>query len=200
MAEGSPTPRRRNAASTKARILEAACKCFAQVGYAGTGIRDIAAAAGVSYTLLGRYYGSKAGLLEAALIESTGIGPIMITERSRFGGHLAELIARNVPDGQQTAMTILAAADPVAKEIAMRVVEERVVQPLAAWIGEPHARERALAIMVLGGGFVTYSQHMPLLAGPVGPDHVMVQWLARSFQQILDEPETWQTVALPEQA
>jgi len=197
MATKSAHSRRRDAASTKARILAAARQLFAEVGYAGTGIRDIAALAGVSYTMLGRYYGSKAGLLEAALIDSTTMDPVIAADRTRFGEHLAGLVTRNLADGQQTAMTMLAAADPVAREIALKVVEERVVQPLAAWVGEPHARERAIAIMMLGGGFVTYSQHLPLLAGPISPDHVMARWLARSFQQIIDDPEAWRELAQP---
>ena len=183
---------RRDAAATKARILDAAKQCFSDVGYAAAGIRDVAAVAGVSYTLVGRYYGSKAGLLEAALIDSTSIDPVLSgLSKANFGERLARLIAEGLSDRHPTAMTILAAADPIARAVATRVVESRVVKPLADWIGEPHGHDRALAITMLGGGFVTYSQHLPLLKLPIGPNHPLVGWLARSFQEIIDNPASW---------
>lgn len=185
-------PRRRDAVSTKARILAAAKQCFSTIGYTGTGIRDIAAVAGVSYTMLGRYFGSKAGLFEAALIDGMGIEPIMAADRSEFGANFVRVITRNLTDGHQTAMTHFAAGDPIAREIVLRVVEERVVRPLADWLGEPNARERTVAIMMLGGGFVIYSRQLPFVAGPLGIDHPIVRWLAASLQQIVDNPTRWQ--------
>ncbi|MCE7796676.1 TetR family transcriptional regulator [Sphingobium sufflavum] len=195
MEAAETSPRRRDSVATKARILAAAKQCFAQVGYAGTGIRDIAARAGVSYTLLGRYYGSKAGLLEAALVDSIGIAPVMAAERSGFGENLARLITQSLDDMQPIAMTILSAADPDARLIATRVVDALVVEPLAAWIGAPHARERAVAITMLGGGFVIYSRQLPLLGGPVGMDHPSARWLARSVQDVVDRTEGWDGAA-----
>lgn len=187
--------RRRDAAATKARILAAAKTCFSEVGYAGTGIRDVAAAADVSYALLGRYFGSKAGLFEAALTDNTNIGPVIAGPRSRFGETLARLIAGNPSAVEPTAMTILGAADPVARDIAMRVVEKQIVQPLAAWIGEPCGRERAIALVMLGGGFVVYARQLPLIGQGVGIDHPTVGWLARSFQDIIDDPASWRRYA-----
>src|SRR3546814_5922181 len=63
---------------------------FSETGYSQSGIRDIAAIADVSSTLLLRYYGSKTALLEAALIEAMPIGDLLATtERSQFGEVLA---------------------------------------------------------------------------------------------------------------
>jgi AcrR family transcriptional regulator len=59
--------KRRNPAVTKARILAAAQKVFAERGYAQTGLRDIANEADVSSALPVTYFGTKAGLFEAAL-------------------------------------------------------------------------------------------------------------------------------------
>ena len=195
MNTASKPKQRRDAVATKARILAAATQCFSEVGYAGTGIRDIAAAAGVSYTLLGLYFGSKAGLLEAAIIDSLELEPFLASmPRAEFGERLARLVARNLDGKQPTAMTILAAADPIAGAIATRVVRNQVIKPLADWIGEPYARERAVALTMLGGGFVIYSQQLPLLGEPLGFDHPIVRWLARSFQDIVDNPDGWKTV------
>jgi len=58
-------PKRRNAPKTKAKILAASQEAFAELGYSQAGIRDIAAIAGVSSTLLLRYFGSKPALFRS---------------------------------------------------------------------------------------------------------------------------------------
>ena len=55
----NPIPRRRNAAVTREAILLSARKAFAQSGYDGAGVREIAAGAGVTAMLVNRYFGSK---------------------------------------------------------------------------------------------------------------------------------------------
>jgi AcrR family transcriptional regulator len=51
--------------ATRARIVEAACQCFAQRGYAHTSNRDIAERAGLTTGALYHYFGSKAELFAA---------------------------------------------------------------------------------------------------------------------------------------
>lgn len=53
----------RDAEATRARLLDAALKAFAEHGYHGTTTRDIAAAAGMSPAALYVHYGSKEELL-----------------------------------------------------------------------------------------------------------------------------------------
>ncbi|MFI6924611.1 TetR family transcriptional regulator [Nonomuraea spiralis] len=55
------------AAETRQRLLRAAAEVFAERGYDGTRVADIAAAAGVSNGALYAHFGSKAELLVAAL-------------------------------------------------------------------------------------------------------------------------------------
>ena len=55
------------AAQTRERLLRAAAEVFAERGYGGTRVVDIAAAAGVSNGALYAHFGSKAELLVAAL-------------------------------------------------------------------------------------------------------------------------------------
>ena len=52
-------------ATTEARLLAAAETTFAEQGFAGTGVREIAGRAGVSVSLINRYFGGKDGLLMA---------------------------------------------------------------------------------------------------------------------------------------
>ncbi|WP_329558407.1 TetR family transcriptional regulator [Streptomyces uncialis] len=63
-APGPPSgERRRDAAATRLRLLEAARDLFAERGYEGATVRDIAERAGANQALLFRYFGSKQGLL-----------------------------------------------------------------------------------------------------------------------------------------
>lgn len=186
--------RGRKAAATKARILAAAKQCFSEMGYANTGIRDVAAVAGVSYALIGRYYGSKPGLLEAALRATLTADSILSVDRAQFGENLASVLTLAARSGETTtSMTILAAADPVARAVATRLFETQLIQPLAEWLGQPSARERAVAIAMLCAGFVAHARLVPLLGTPltVETESPMFRWLANSIQRLVDEPDNW---------
>lgn len=65
------------AAETRERLLGAAADAFAERGYDGTRVADIAAAAGVSNGALYAHFGSKAGLLVAAL---RAHGPLLLAD------------------------------------------------------------------------------------------------------------------------
>jgi AcrR family transcriptional regulator len=55
------------AAQTRADVLDAASRLFAERGWAGTGMRDVARAAAVSVETVYATFGSKAGLLKSTL-------------------------------------------------------------------------------------------------------------------------------------
>lgn len=57
----------------KGRIFVAAVTLFARKGYAGVGVREIAAAANVNLSMISYYYGGKAGILKE-IIDSFFIG------------------------------------------------------------------------------------------------------------------------------
>jgi len=58
---------------TRARIVEAACKCFSESGYAKTSNQDIARHAGVTTGALYHYFPSKAELFAAATRHAQGV-------------------------------------------------------------------------------------------------------------------------------
>ncbi|WP_283136313.1 TetR/AcrR family transcriptional regulator [Rhizohabitans arisaemae] len=60
-------PRRRDKAATRSALLDAARRRFAQHGYDGTGVRDIAGDVGVDSALVFRYFGSKEQLYAQAV-------------------------------------------------------------------------------------------------------------------------------------
>lgn len=62
-----PAARKRDAAATRARILEAGRAAFAREGFAGARVDAIARAAGTNVQMLYRYFGDKEGLYRAVL-------------------------------------------------------------------------------------------------------------------------------------
>ena len=70
--------RSRDAAATRAAILESARHAFVTSGYDGAGVRDIAKGAGVTAMLINRYFGSKEALFEEVLARANQ-SPIIAT-------------------------------------------------------------------------------------------------------------------------
>lgn len=180
-------PKRRNAPKTRAKILAAAQKAFSEHGYAGAGIRDIAALADVSSPLLLRYFGSKAGLFEAALIDAMSAEDVTRGRRESFGEHLAGLFVDMRLEITPPSMIALSTNDPDAREITTRVIEEHVLPPLVKWLGPPNARARALEITLLSTAFVLYRRQLPKLFAARGTERKMAEWFAQSVQAIVDE-------------
>lgn len=91
-----------NAEETKQRILDAASKLFAEGGFEGTSVRQIASSAGVSLGMIRHYYGSKEGLYRAcidsayAIYESLAMG---IQRRLADGGAPLDVLCASVRDG-----------------------------------------------------------------------------------------------------
>jgi AcrR family transcriptional regulator len=183
------TPRRRDAAATRARILAAAQRAFSETGYSHTGIRDIARQAGTSSTLLLRYFGSKAGLFEAALTEAMPVAEVLQRPREGFGAALCAALLDPANTIRPPLMIAMASGDPEAAAIAGRVMEARGIQPLAHWLGQPDARARAVEITMLAMGLVSYLRQLPLRQSTDAEHDRIAGWFSASVQAIVDETE-----------
>jgi AcrR family transcriptional regulator len=179
-------PRKRDAQATKARILEAAAEAFSKASYGDTGIREIAAMAGTSSTLLLQYFGSKAGLYEAALNAAMPLAAVLAQPRETFGQALAAALLKPGIAIRPPLMIAFAAGDGETAAIAARVTEERAIAPLAAWLGPPNARARALQIAALATGLVAYTKHLPLRATTRKDLKLITEWFAAAVQRIVD--------------
>lgn len=175
---------RRDAEATRARILAAAQAAFARSGYDHVGIREIAAAAGISSPLLLRYFGSKAGLFEAALIASVSLDAVLSTERARFGRHLASLFLRQDLDVRPPVLIGVTAGDPQARAITARITESHLIAPLADWLGGNEPRARSIEIAMLSTGFVIYLRQLDV-AGPATA--ALSSWFADTVQAVVDK-------------
>lgn len=182
----SLTSKRRNAPETKARILAAAQQAFSELGYSGAGIRDIAAIAGVSSPLLLRYFGSKVGLYEEALLSALQIEVLLEGPREEFGERFATALMNPALDTKAPGMVAPATADAEAREITTNAIARYVLSPLADWLGPPQAQARALQILTVGGGCVLYGHQLALIPPDEGSLEHMIRWIAETVQQIVD--------------
>lgn len=182
-----PPPKRRNALETKARILAAAQKVFSEVGYSQAGVRDIASIADVSSTMPMLYYGSKAGLYEAALIGAMRTAELLPADKSTFGEMLAELFLNVEIDVSVPSMIMLSTSDPDALQITQRVTKEYAITTLEKWLGPPDANVRAVEIFMLSSSFLFFARNLPLLGGGKNSEKKFAKWFAKTIQDIVDQ-------------
>lgn len=181
-------PRKRDAAATRARILEAAQRAFSETGYSHTGIREIARLADASSTLVLRYFGSKAGLFEAALTAAMPVESVFGHPRETVGRGLAQALLDPANAIRPPLMIALAAGDAEAATIAARVFEAQAIAPVAQWLGGADGRARALEMAMLATGLVSYLRQLPLRAPTNAERDHIVDWFAGAVQAIVDQP------------
>ncbi len=120
------------AAETRARLLRAAADVFAQRGYDGTRVADIAAAAGVSNGALYAHFGSKAELLVAA-IRAHGrqlLADLFAADPERPVMDLLLTVGRLLPRRSEGSCHLIVEALVAARR------DEDVAGPMRDYIGE----------------------------------------------------------------
>lgn len=147
--------RPRNAAATRAAILDAASARFLAESYDQVGMRDIARDVGVDPALISRYFGSKEDLF-ASVIDGCGSGSeLMEGDRATFG----ERIAHDVIYGPRTEfkmrwllLMLRSIASPKAAEIIQRQSNARFIEPFTEWLGGEDAaiKARLAAGLIMG--------------------------------------------------
>jgi AcrR family transcriptional regulator len=174
--------KRRNAPATKARIIAAAQRLFAAHGYAQTGLRDIAAEAGIALSLISQHFGAKADLFEAALLAAMQENKVLEVPKTQIGAAMIDYVLGE-GDISLPSMVVLSTGDADARDITAHILREHIVTKLAETLGPPAARERALEITMIATGFLIYGRSLPV--GPVSPRtrHKM----ARLIQELVDE-------------
>ncbi len=173
--------RRRDPVRTRARILAAAVEVFAELSYAQAGLRDISARAGVASSLPVRYFGTKAALFEAALIETVRANSVFTWKKANFGTTMMRLICEDSTI-TITAMLMHALANPESRDVAVRVWRDHMIAPLAQWLGPPDAEGRASMLFALMSG-LTFQIH-GLADGAIS--HGWATWAAEALQEVVD--------------
>jgi AcrR family transcriptional regulator len=146
---------RRNAAATRARLLDAARELFLRQGYQATGLREVAAKAGVDVTLVRRYFGSKQQLFTEATDVSENVESIRVADDSIVGEELIANVLRARQDVDAPLFALLRSSgdtDVVARVNAQ--LETGLTRNLAKRITADHPRLRAdmVTALLLGIG------------------------------------------------
>lgn len=184
--------KKRDSCATRARILSAAQYAFARTGYSHTGIRDIAAGAGTSSTLVLRYFGSKAGLFEAALRAALPLEELTRLPASEISAKLLTMLREQ--DGTARAMMMIAmgSGEPEAAAIAARVFIERSLLPLAAAIDRPGSPQgsggmvRSLELSMLTIGYAFFMKHLQLEVFCPEERDAIDAWVDTNVRELVD--------------
>lgn len=142
-----PAPARtRNAAATRQSILDAARSRFAEEGYDGASLREIASDAGVDAALVSRYFGSK----EELFVEVLNCGPdpaeLFEGDLCDFGARVADKLLDDPKQGDDLDHLLImlrSASSPAAAGPLRRAMRSQFHDPFAAYLGGPNAQVRA---------------------------------------------------------
>ena len=182
-----PLPKTRDAARTTEAILRAAQRLFATRGYTTTGVREVAAEAGVNSALVRRYFGSKEGLLRAAVEDVLIVDPFIDGDPAELGMRVVTLLQYGETLNNPLAMMVLATADPAARTLCETMMHERIIVPLADWLGGKDALGRSARLNALWMGYMTARQILPLQPLFGESETATLRWLADTTQAIVDE-------------
>ncbi|WP_169946495.1 TetR/AcrR family transcriptional regulator [Microbispora sp. H11081] len=136
------------AAETRERLLRAAADVFARRGYEGTRVADIAAAAGVSNGALYAHFGSKAGLLIAAL-RTHGprlLDDMLAADPDRPVADLLIAVGRRLQPRRDAGGHLIVEAMVAARR------DEDVARPMRGYVGDRADRLAGLVRAAQGGG------------------------------------------------
>lgn len=156
---------------TRAAILAETRRHLATAGYEGTTIRAVASAAGVDPSMVIRYYGSKAGLFEAAVDVDLSLSDLAGHPADELGEALARhFVARWEGDLADEVIGLLlrsAATNSRAAERVRGIFDEQIMS-LAGRIspdpGDAARRAAMISAHVLGIAFARYVVELPPLA------------------------------------
>jgi AcrR family transcriptional regulator len=176
----------RDAERTRTAILEAAKGAFAKRGYDNAGLREIAASAGISLALVNRYFGSKEDLFEVALKTSLDMSEFFTVDPAHFGTNAVRLLSKE-PAPRQFSMIVLSASHRNALATTAKLVKSQVIKPLADWLGDPKAEERAHKIHMLCLGFYMALHFIPVIRSGDTKNTALRHWYADMIQAIVDE-------------
>jgi len=155
---------RRSGAETRAALLEAARRRFAECGYGGATVRQIASDAGVDAAMVIRYFGSK----EALFFEAAKASPDVVQEiirtapRERLGEELIRATASHWAEAEPTLVALLRSGglEEAGELLRRRLRSDVRDQMLGLLEGEdaPLRAELAAAVMV---GLLTVRAMLP---------------------------------------
>lgn len=131
----SEAGRRRDSVATRAALLEAAAVAFAERGFESTTVREIAAIAGVSFTLVNRYFDTKARLFRECL--ELAVGELLATAGSfddleqpaaAIARDLASSSSVERPRGRLLLLMLRPLSDPEAETARLQLLHRLTLE------------------------------------------------------------------------
>ncbi|GLY50360.1 TetR/AcrR family transcriptional regulator [Lentzea sp. NBRC 102530] len=183
------TARRRDAAATRAAILQAGIDAFTRHGFDGIGVREIAQAAGVSAMLVNRYFGNKEGLF-AEVVE------VSMTDRTVLTGDpatlardiAAALVRRTAPDADDLSPFLLmlrSASNQRAAEILRAGIEKHVEAHVYDVAPQTRGTGRAALVLSVIAGFWLQRKVIGSTALEAADEEELAGTLRRLFEVLL---------------
>ena len=175
---------------TRKTIFESAGKLFANHGYDGTSVRDIAADAAIDPALVIRYFGSKDALFAEVSDFRLNMPPVNSSMRSIAGPLLAqkflEIWEGPEAGGGFTVLLRSAASNEAAANRLRDVFAKQVVPTISALAGPDKAEVRAGLVTshMLGLALCRYILKPPPVA--TMPPEVIVSQVGKAVQAYLD--------------
>ncbi|MCF7549325.1 TetR family transcriptional regulator [Pseudonocardia sp. WMMC193] len=145
-----PPRRVRDPAARRAAILAAAASVFAERGYPGTTMREVARRAGVTHGLITLHFGSKEKLFLAAVPGTRELpgfteGPTAELPHRIATSFVARMEQGGAPD-PLIALVRAAASDQAAAKRLLAAIQEFSVEPYGAVLDVPDVPERVALV------------------------------------------------------
>jgi AcrR family transcriptional regulator len=188
-----PIDRPRRSDPTRARILEAAKRRFAEHGYDATTIRAVASDAEIDPSMVMRYYGNKEGLFAAAADMHLRLPDFTQIPRSQWGRRLVRHFFDRWEDRPgESGLGLLLRSATTHEHAAARlraIADQQVCSALEqAGVDEPARRASLVASQMLGLALCRYVLKVPPIAS-AEPD-VLVGDLSKTIQRYITGPLT----------
>jgi len=178
-----PTPPKKSE-QTRDAILEAARFQFAEKGFDGVGVRDIALGAGVNAALVIRYFGSKEKLFVETLSGSSSLEGLFEGPLENLGERLARYAFAK--SGRDPMLTLLRSTSSESASVLLKVaLDEQFIEPLSARLEGEHRRTRAGLIAAQILGLSVLRQMVGSDALELEPDAAL-EGTARLLQRLID--------------
>ncbi|MEU9737035.1 TetR family transcriptional regulator [Streptomyces sp. NPDC048002] len=184
--ESAEAPATRRSDQTRAAILAAARQHFATHGFEGTTIRAVAADAGIDHSMVMRYYGSKARLLDAALDIDLDLPDLSATPPEER----AELLVRHFlhlweHNAAGDGLLLLLRSAVTHEQAAERMREIFAAQVAPALKTDPE-KVGLISTQLLGLALTRYLLRIPVVAA-MPPEDIVTAY-APAIQTILKSP------------
>ena len=184
--------RPRNAAATRLAILASARQAFAQAGYEGAGVREIARGAGVTAMLVNRYFGSKEQLFAEVIAQAMTTPVILSAENlasatpgTDFAAALVKITAAEATPLDGFLIMLRSASSERAAEIGREQIEKHYQKVLSNALSGELAAQRAAIVLSLVAGFQVMRQMVGLSALSKAKPEALIKILAPLFEQLI---------------